>query len=286
MRTTKGLRIFLAMAASCVLLACGSHYVAIEPAPSTPSVSPAPFTYDASVTAANGYGTGSRASLEEHEAAVARLRQFVTANPKQSRIVVYFNSRLSEFRARRSGTTNVLEVESRDGAEGAERVGRRTFRLYTEAAEKLPAASEQPLDAILANALETAVTADLLRANAHVVDKALLFRQVAQAASINAFSEAEIKALSESADLLIEIRFLPNAQRVEGFELTLRAIRTRDARLVAQVTTAELNSGMAWFIPTSGGRSVPPDQQAISLALMYRPVLTRLFNAMSDAPRD
>lgn len=98
----------------------------------------------------------------------------------------------------------------------------------------------QDLDALLAHRIEASLTRLLLACDTRVVDKAMLIRRTAATTKAKTFSEAEILALGESVDLIIEVAFIPVSPSPDGFEVGVKAVRTKDARLLAWSSSANM----------------------------------------------
>jgi hypothetical protein len=181
------------------------------------------------------------------------------------RILVYYNSALSsQVSAWRTPTREVLELDVDEaGTDGARR-GRRTLSLSSQVAAEDPVGAKN-LDALLAHRIESCLTRILLAADARVMDKALLLRRSAASTGARTLSEAEIRALDKDVDLLLEIGFIPRSPSADGFEVSVRAVRTRDARLLAWSSSANAPTSTSFVAQPHRGYQAMIGHQAISL---------------------
>jgi len=99
------------------------------------------------------------------------------------------------------------------------------------------------------------ITNLLLESGARVLDKALLYRKVAQGAQTGSYSDTEIRALSQDVDLLLEVTFVPNPRVPEGYDVGVKAVRTRDAAVLALTSSAGMPRSLeevSRFVPVAG----------------------------------
>lgn len=219
------------------------------PAPigaSAPPIAATTFDYPSDVTHANGWrsladSAGRHVAEDaEYSRALAAFRR-VTSQRAPFRVVVYYNGALSpavsSVRRRAAG---VLEMDFEEHGSKGSSWGRRTIRVYEGEVDGNATVGTQNLDAVIAQRLESAVINHLIEGNARVVDKGLLYRKASRDKGVASYSDAELRALSTAVDLVLEVTFVPNSAAPDGFEIGLRAIRTSDAAVLSQISSAEL----------------------------------------------
>lgn len=243
--------------------ACRSAYTPTPQGAVAPAPSASPMAYANDVTAANGWTPPPDRVTSAVD--LSHLTPFRMLSAKQGgmRVLVYYNSALSsQVSAWRTPSRQVLELDFDEvGPTGRSR-GTRTLALSTQYAVD-EVAGQQDLDALLAHRIEASLTRLLLAADTRVIDKAMLFRKTAAATRARTFSEAEIRALGNDVDLLIEVAFIPGSPSPDGFEVGVKAVRTKDARLLAWSTSA--NTVAPTVIVAQAGRGFRERREAVSL---------------------
>ena len=266
--------------------ACRRSGFVSTPAGETAPLRDAPrVAYDENVTRANGWrpaedSLARYASAHDYELARDGMRRLV-ARQGALRVLVYYNSTLDPLvSAVRRPASGVVEVDYTESGPKGTTTGRRTVRLVNEETTAPATSGRQSLDALLAHRLEAAVGQHLMDGNARVLDRALLVRQASRAGGGLAYSDAELRALADRVDLVLEVTFVPNPAARDGFELAVRGIRTRDAAVVVHATSAERTT-------TSAPRYAAVAGKGYELTTATRELSLRelCHDVMSDAMR-
>jgi hypothetical protein len=268
-------KLLIALAIVATSTACRSTWTPTPVGTTAAPVTVATYEYPAEVTHANGWrppeDTARRRAMAadmEYSRALESFRRVALRNPPM-RVVVYYNGSLSSsVQSVRRPAAGVLEVDYQEAGPKGKTSGKKTIRLYSEGDETSAPVGAQNIDAVVAQRLETAIIQHLMEGNARVLDKGLLYRKTAMAKSAPTQSDAELRALSGDVDLVIEVTFLPSASAADGFEMGLRAIRTKDAMIVAQVSSVELERRAATttrFVAAEGGYVATSETKTISL---------------------
>ena len=124
----------------------------------------------------------------------------------------------------------------------------------------------------------------MVEGNARVLDKGLLFRRAASKSPAT-YADAELRSLSSDVDLLLEVTFLPRPTAPDGFEIGLRAIRTKDAAIVAQVSSAELELrtvSFQQFTALEGVYTPRTETRAVSLRDMCHSVMQQAMTQIAS----
>ena len=244
--------------------ACGKTFVPTPQGAMAPPPSAQPYAYANEVTAANGWTPrdSGRYLVDLGELAAFRM---MSARRGGLRVLVYYNSALSsQVSAWRTPSREVLELDFDERGAGGARSGRRTLTLSTQVAADQPVAG-QDLDALLAHRIEATLTRLLLAVDTRVMDKAMLFRRTAAATGVRTVSEAEIRALEKDVDLLIEVAFIPSSASRDGFEVGVKAVRTKDARLLAWSSSANARESSMVVAEAGRGYTEVDSRQIVSL---------------------
>ena len=267
-----------------LVVACHSAWVPTPQGAPAPPPTAEPVSYAHDLTAANGWKPPADSLRGGFDISHLTAFRMMSARRGGLRVLVYYNSALSsQVSGWRTPSRQVLELDfDESGARGASQ-GHRTLTLSTQ----VPADEQggvQDLDALLAHRIESSLTRLLLAVDTRVIDKAMLFRKTAAASGARSFSEAEIRALGEDVDLLLEVAFIPQSASADGFEVGVRAVRTKDARLLAWSSSANTPAPIAYvaqagegFREVKGRHAVSLDDRALSALQMALEQVARSY---------
>ena len=252
-------------------------------------VSVAQYEYPADATHANGWhlpedSTARRNAVATNYSDALIAFKRLTSGQKPLRVAVYYNSKLTpEVAAVRRPAGNVVELDYEEHGPKGTSTGRQTLRFAADGSQSAVSSGAQNVDALMAQQLEAAIVGHLLEANARVVDKGLLFRKSAAAKPGSGAADAELRALSNDVDLVMEVTFVPNAAAHDGFELGLRAIRTKDATVLAQISSAEStrrSGGGNEYVAQQGGY-VQASAKAVSLRDLCNVIMAQAMSQVA-----
>ncbi|MFP4459648.1 MAG: hypothetical protein ACLFSQ_08695 [Candidatus Zixiibacteriota bacterium] len=128
---------------------------------------------------------------------------------------------------------NVLEFTTKGNNEITKKVYTERYIPYTNQVEDI--------DEILSATIEERIMHILLQSEARIIDKALALRQTANELELTDLREAEISALREKIDLLIEVNFIPSQASEDGYEVRIKAMRTKDGAVLSYRTTTDID---------------------------------------------
>lgn len=205
-------------------------------------------------TAADGW-SGPEAVMPENlsydmSPGISELRAAISRGGRL-RAVVYFNERLSErISSWQTNQRGVLEATISGSTNASGRM-----RVYTEYRNDA-VEGRAMMNSWLGEYLEQLVSSAMLEANVTLVDKGLLTRRAAASSGIDELNQAELLALTGDADVVLEVTFKANPMVAEGYDVVVRALRTRDAAVLARASTAGHHRGsssQAQYVAREGG---------------------------------
>lgn len=220
--------------------ACHRSWAPTPNGAAAPPPSAEPVPYADGVTAAHGWKPADDSTARVRPLDLTHLTAFRLMSARRGglRVLVYYNSALAAQVAEwRTPDRSVVELDFADSGPSGTRRGRRTLTLSSQIPAEDPT-MRRDVDALVAHRIESAMARLLLACDTRLVDKAMLFRNTAAATGARTFSDAEIQALGRDVDLLLEVHFIPASASPDGFEVSVKAVRTRDARLLAWSSSA------------------------------------------------
>lgn len=184
------------------------------------------------------------------------------------RVLIYFNQRLSANpSAWHVNRRSSLAYQGSEAGNGSRNEKSGSLSVYVEQA--LPAQEgSMPLIPLLGTRLEEIATRALLQAGVTIVDPSMLFRKTAYQHDLRTFRQTEIVALSEGADVLMEISFVGDETSNDGFAVVVKVVDVEDSTVLAMsssTNTIHPEKDKVIYSAEAGGftRHVAEDQYSL-----------------------